>query len=268
MASSIRLPLSFAANRLADDLAQITPEEWTPHYNPNDYEGEWTGVALRSVGGAAASLYADPSPQAVFADTPVLDRCPYLREVLAQFPCPLRSVRLLRLRPGARIREHRDPGLGRGDREVRIHVPVATNAEVDFVVAGRRMAMQVGEAWFIDFTQPHRVANRGTTDRVHLVLDCVVNDGLRDLLTAGDESDAGAADTPASPPDASAFERFRAGVLEDPALQDVLCEITDRALFVERVVQLGAERGERFSPGDVEEALRAGRRSWLERWIV
>ena len=33
------------------------------------------------------------------------------------------------------------------------------------------------------------------------------------------------------------------------------------------LVQLGAQRGCRFSALDVEEELRAGRRAWLERWI-
>ena len=269
--TSIRLPLTFTANDLQRDLAQIRPEEWVRHYNTNDYEGEWTGVALQSVGGAAGNLYADPSPQAVFVETPVLARCHYLREVLAQFPCPLRAVRLLRLAPGARIREHRDPGLGVQEGEVRIHVPVATNPDVDFVVAGKPVTMQVGETWFIDFSQPHRVANRGTTHRVHLVLDCTVNDWLRGLLPAASatEENAGAVSwpPPVSAAGQSGFGSFRTQVLEDATIQNELREIVDHARFVERVQELGAQHGHCFSRADVEEAMHAGRRAWLERWI-
>jgi hypothetical protein len=264
--TSIRLPLTFVANLLERDLAQIRPEEWALHYNANDYEGEWTGVALRSVGGSADNLYADPSPQAVFVDTPVLARCPYFREVLARFQCPLRAVRLLRLAPGARIREHRDPGLGFQDGEVRIHVPVATNPDVDFVVAGQPIVMQVGETWYIDFSQPHRVANRGATHRIHLVLDCSVNDWLRGMLPSRHaDSVALPCPTPASPIGQSGFGSFRKLVLEDPVLQDELREIVDRASFIDCALRLGEQRGHRFSRADVEDAMRAGRRVWLER---
>ncbi len=269
MTTSFRLPLTFLPASLQHDLALIRAEEWVPHYNRGDYEGEWTGVALRSAGGAASNLYADPSPQAIFTGTPVLARCPYFQEVLTQFQCPLRAVRLLRLAPGALIREHRDPGLGRHDSEVRIHVPVATNPDVDFVVAGRLVVMNVGETWHIDFTQPHRVANRGATDRTHLVLDCVVNDWLRSLLPPVEPRAAAiacAAPTPNSGP--ANFDQFRTLVLHDLALQEELRAIADAACFIERAVQLGTERGCFFGAADVEEALRTACRAWLERWIA
>ena len=40
------------------------------------------------------------------------------------------------------------------------------------------MNMQPGEAWYLNFNLPHSVANRGTTDRIHLVIDCVMNPWL------------------------------------------------------------------------------------------
>jgi hypothetical protein len=46
--------------------------------------------------------------------------------------------------------------------------------------------MKEGECWYHNFNLPHRVANRGTADRVHLVLDCVLNDWLREVLLAAD----------------------------------------------------------------------------------
>jgi hypothetical protein len=38
--------------------------------------------------------------------------------------------------------------------------------------------MKPGEAWYLRLSDPHAVANRGSSDRVHLVLDLVVNDWL------------------------------------------------------------------------------------------
>jgi hypothetical protein len=269
MTTSHLLPFRFDPGRLEEDLGAIRPEEWVTHFNTDEYEGEWHGVALRSVGGRPAALYPDPAPGATFTDTAVLARCPYFQAVLAQLRCPLRAVRLLRLGPGSRIREHRDHRLGYEDGQVRIHVPITTNPEVDFVVNGDKLRMNAGESWYVNFNLPHRVVNRGTTPRVHLVIDCVVDDWLRALLPAEITAAAvGAPPAPArhprSPED---LARFRELVLADADLTEQLCDIVDRQLFVERVVRLGQERGCRFADEDVEEALRAGRRAWLERSI-
>ena len=46
----------------------------------------------------------------------------------------------------------------------------------DLEVLGTPLPMGEGECWYINFNLPHRIHNRGTTDRVHLVIDCVLND--------------------------------------------------------------------------------------------
>jgi hypothetical protein len=83
----VRLPLSFDAPALAAEALALGHEDWVPHFNRDIYEGEWGGVALRSVGGVATQLYPDPAAQAPFADTERLDRCPGHRRALAQFRC-------------------------------------------------------------------------------------------------------------------------------------------------------------------------------------
>jgi aspartyl/asparaginyl beta-hydroxylase (cupin superfamily) len=142
-------------------------------------------VALRSSGGAPLALYPDPSADADWQSTATLARCPALEAAIATFRCELQSVRLLALGPRAAIREHRDHRLGYDDGEVRIHVPVTTSADVEFVHAGERVDMAPGEAWYLDLNLPHSVANRGEQRRVHLVVDCVVNRWLDDLLHEG-----------------------------------------------------------------------------------
>ena len=39
-----------------------------------------------------------------------------------------------------------------------------------------------GEAWYLDLNLRHRVDNHSDTDRIHLVIDCVVNDWVRALF--------------------------------------------------------------------------------------
>lgn len=178
MLTALKLPFCFDAQQLQNDLKKIEEAEWVKHYNSSIYEGDWSGVALRSVGGKAMQLYPDPTATDDFADTEMLSRCNYYRQVLNTLHCPLTAVRLLRLRAGSNIAEHRDYRLGYEDGEVRLHVPIVTNPDVAFYLAGERVMMAIGDCWYLNVNLPHRVDNRSNTDRVHLVIDCVVNDWL------------------------------------------------------------------------------------------
>ncbi|MGQ0618246.1 MAG: aspartyl/asparaginyl beta-hydroxylase domain-containing protein [Acidimicrobiia bacterium] len=167
---------------LRHDVAGFGPEEWVPHFNQRYYEGEWSGVALRAVGGRGGQLYPDPASREPFADTPQLARCAHVRSLLAGFGCPLLSVRFLRLGAGASIREHRDLNLGFEDGEVRVHVPVTTGPDVEFRHDGEPVEMGLGRAWYLDLNRPHSASNRGRHARVHLVIDCTVNAWLADMV--------------------------------------------------------------------------------------
>jgi hypothetical protein len=43
--------------------------------------------------------------------------------------------------------------------------------------------MTAGSSWYLRLSDPHSAANRGTSDRVHLVIDAVVNDWVAALFT-------------------------------------------------------------------------------------
>jgi hypothetical protein len=184
MVDLLKLPFHFDPLRLQHDLASLSSSEWVAHFNKPYYEGEWSGVALRAVNGEDGRLYPDPTARAKYADTPTLARLPYIRDVLATFQCDLEAVRLLKLRAGSSIREHRDYNLGYEDGEVRFHVPVLTNPEVEFYLNGQRVIMGEGECWYLNFNLPHKVVNHSPTDRIHLVIDCIVNDWVSQLLAA------------------------------------------------------------------------------------
>jgi hypothetical protein len=178
----VQLPLSFDADALAAEVEALPSDAWVPHYNRSVYEGEWGGVALRSVGGRPAQIYPDPAAAEPFADTELLGRLPALASALAQFHCPLQAARLLALAPGAVIKEHTDYMLGWEDGEVRVHVPVITSPKVEFMHVGERVEMEPGTAWYLNFSLPHSVANRSERDRIHLVIDCVVDEWLQELM--------------------------------------------------------------------------------------
>jgi len=65
----------------------------------------------------------------------------------------------------------------------------------------------------------------------------------------------------------SDFERFRRLVAKDPALQEALLRTSDQKAFIALVINLSQEQGYALSVEDVQSALNAGQRSWLERLI-
>ncbi|PSW05259.1 hypothetical protein C9I89_10810 [Photobacterium lipolyticum] len=42
--------------------------------------------------------------------------------------------------------------------------------------------MAEGELWYLNADQEHAVYHRGKTDRIHVVVDCIANDWLRNQL--------------------------------------------------------------------------------------
>lgn len=181
MISTLKFPFGFNAAELKNDLRNFAPEDWTAHFNTQYYEGDWSGIALRAAKDAPVELYPDPTASS-YTDTEMLARCAYLPEVLAAFKCEIETARLLRLTVGSNIREHRDYKLGFEDGVVRIHIPMQTNPKVEFYLGGEFVQMSEGEAWYLNFNLKHSVKNGGAEDRIHLVIDCILNDWLREFF--------------------------------------------------------------------------------------
>jgi len=183
---SLQLPLQFNPAKLQADLENLQTEEWTDHFNKQDYDGDWKILPLRCPVDAKhpiQKIFSHPAAKE-WVDTDYLGQSSYFKEVLGQFDCPLTSVRLMSLAPESRINEHSDGRMSIDGEMVRLHAPVQTSSEVEFVLNGNRIEMGEGELWYLDFSLPHSVVNRSARDRVHLVLDCVVNDWVRGFFDA------------------------------------------------------------------------------------
>ena len=184
MISRWQLPFNFDAARLQTDAQAFATDEWTPHFNTHNYEGDWSVVALRAAKGGHLAIYPDPFSKNGYENTEQMTRCAYVPEVLATLQCETTSVRFLKLGAGARIRRHRDYQLGLEDGEVRLHVPVFTNPQVEFLLDDKPVNMQIGETWYLNVNFFHSVNNQSAEDRIHLVIDCVVNEWLRGFFPA------------------------------------------------------------------------------------
>lgn len=181
-----RLALAFDPARLQADLAAVEAMTWTDHFVRQNYEGQWDVLPLRHQAGATHPIMqAYTPPDATdFVDAAILDRTPYFRSVLAAIPCSLKAVRLMRLTPGSKIREHADHDLAADWGQARLHIPITTNPGVTFLLNRVAVAMVPGEAWYLRLSDPHAVTNDGDTDRVHLVIDCEANDWLIEQIAA------------------------------------------------------------------------------------
>jgi hypothetical protein len=66
---------------------------------------------------------------------------------------------------------------------------------------------------------------------------------------------------------ANNLNELRRIVFSDAVLQRELQGIPERERFVERVMQIGEERGLFVTEEEIRETMRGNHRLWIERWI-
>jgi len=254
-----RLPVTVELPLLLQALASIGSAAWQDHFNAAYYDGDWSGVALISAVDA-------PSELAPGRGAPVLRepwmRDPRWRQALHALALDIVSARLLRLGPGGRIHEHRDHDLGAPDADLRLHIPLLSPPQVDFLLDGQRMPMAAGECWFLDLSRPHSVVNHDSSERIHLVLDCRPSAWLEQAIAAGSPTTP----TPGVGRETQALEQFRRLLEAEPRLCRSLQGLTDPEDFIARTCELAAERGLSFGRETLRSAMRHGRRQWNEQW--
>jgi hypothetical protein len=191
-AAAVSFAHLFSVDSVADlqaEVEQLLPQHWVAHVNKNDYQGGWDVLPIRC---RAEHVDAHPILQGFAIATgenwqhlPLLDQCPHMLKLLDNIHCPLKAVRLMRLNAGAEIKPHRDEGLGIAFGEARLHLPIHTSDAVSFIVNKKIMPMRAGELWYFNADQIHEVYNCGSEDRINVVIDCVVNDWLREAIMSG-----------------------------------------------------------------------------------
>lgn len=172
----IKFPLHFDSHRLKEDVQRVMNSNWVDHYNHNDYDGKWTSIALMSANGKSDNIYAFNFDSKEITATEALNSCLYFKEILDSFHFEKAAVRLLNLSVGAQIKPHSDHCLGYEDGFFRLHIPIITNPDVIFILDDKRLIMNEGECWYINANFTHSVANNGSEDRIHLVIDGIRND--------------------------------------------------------------------------------------------
>ena len=148
----------------------------------------------------AAWLKKFSKSQRGLQDTPLLKKFPEVQKLLdALIPhssknnnAQFKRVRLMKLAPlEGELERHTDltdKSLGLTDgNTVRLHVPIRTNEKAivtswDIENQPHQVNMRQGELWYLNIRLPHKVINDGKKERIHLVIDVIVDDKIRQMI--------------------------------------------------------------------------------------
>ncbi len=183
---AIKLPFSFDAEKLQADLKNLRLNDFI-YYNV---------IQLRSPAYMIDPSIPVPTDVADYADgtwtdwldSPELDNAPYFKEVINYFKekATVNLIRILRLEPGATVKEHTDPTLGIHiwKSMIRLTIPIRRGPDVQFILNGNQVPMKEGECWYMNLTKPHSVINGGDMERINLTIDIIPNEWIRSLINA------------------------------------------------------------------------------------
>ena len=174
------LGLHFDAQTLRKECERILAEYHPLEQHGDDHAGGWKAIGLISPDG-------DPFEDHNLKDrphlkTPALKLAPYLESIIDGLDCETKRVRMMQLLPGERILWHCDSTETIDSLNARVHIPIVTNAGVHFQISHEDCRWEPGRLWYGDFSFPHRLHNAGGEPRIHVVLDLVINDFVRNLF--------------------------------------------------------------------------------------
>ena len=180
----VKLPLTFDVEKMKAEVEALRPDNFF-YYNV---------MPLRSPAHLVDPSLPIPPPADDFADgtwtdwlnIPSMKNAPYLQSIIEDFQkhTDVNLVRLLRLGPESTVNEHTDPTLGlQIERSViRLTIPIQISDQVDFYLNGTPVDMKPGECWYLRLTDPHKVVNEGSTERINLTLDMIPNEWVKSMI--------------------------------------------------------------------------------------
>jgi hypothetical protein len=177
---TIKLPRTYDVDLLLRDLDLLREVPRAPQPGPY-HKGEWTGIALHSMGGKDSVFPSAPGMD-TYRETERLRRTPYFKKILDELECPKEVVRILFLPPGGHIKDHFDFHTSFQFGLLRLHIPIFSHPDVVFTIDGQRMNWNAGELWYGDFSRVHSVKNNSGIVRVHMVIDVQINDFVLGLF--------------------------------------------------------------------------------------
>ncbi|MBV1923449.1 MAG: aspartyl/asparaginyl beta-hydroxylase domain-containing protein [Flavobacteriaceae bacterium] len=185
----IRLPFTFDVEKMLIEAKALKQQNY-------EY---YKVIPLRSPAHFVDTSLPFPPPAEDYADgswtewmnTSNLDQTPYLQSVIETFQehTTVNLVRLLFLAPNSEVKEHTDPTLALEQEKsmIRLTIPIDNNDGVAFYLNSTIVPMKVGECWYLRLSDPHKINNHGTTDRINFTIDIVPNDWMLDIINKANQ---------------------------------------------------------------------------------
>ncbi len=179
---------------------------WAQHYSSYNKRQSWTAFALKGYALGDPGFIIKPAEmskawkaenperlQALCSWTTAAEHFKYTTDLLrVKIPCLFQRVRLMKLSSkGGELTRHADitdPEAGVRDGQIaRLHIPLVTAPECQFKSWGLdgdpvQMHLKPRSLNYLDTRKPHAVKNDSASERIHLVIDAVSNDWLRELI--------------------------------------------------------------------------------------
>lgn len=178
--------------------------DFANHYSKYNKSKSWGALSVR---GYSSDVHMIEKPSCMsenwqnensdsdfkLQDTELRQKFPEIEDILKYFPeCEFDRIRFMKLQPGggelSRHVDHVEKDSGMKDGQImRFHIPIITNPKVIFTMwnsNGQKIEqnMKRGETWLFDFRKPHMAVNGGDDIRIHLVIDVIMNERMRDLI--------------------------------------------------------------------------------------
>ena len=170
----LRLNKDFDVRTIRERIEQLPAEKWLESERERLFDVHRDTQALLMVH-FEDHKYRKPEYRELYSEfqdaiEPVID---YIANYYRNNGFIVRLI-LAKLDAGGKIPKHTDAGYSLLNCH-RIHLPIVTNEDVVFHVGGEEINMQIGELWEINNGNVHAVENRGTEDRIHLIVDWMPN---------------------------------------------------------------------------------------------
>jgi len=186
-------------------VANSTDSGWADHYSSYNIRKSWSAISLKGftdnphfiIKPAEMSKKWKQDNASLLnnsvRDTPAFAAFPSVQKLIGLLGCETQRIRFMRVRASdgglSRHADITDKEAGATiDKIARLHIPIQTNPECLFQawqLNGTQLCkhLETGSLWYLDTRKPHAVSNRnGSLDRIHLVIDAVVNKELQDWI--------------------------------------------------------------------------------------
>lgn len=184
--TDIRELATVEVSRLIALASRISPETWgqEDRHKENDFavfhHTQHLVFRFISENRDPEDFYANPAWDVW---KPVL--MPLMQQAIApygfrnpQFP----KAMLAKLAAGHQIDPHYD-GAGSNQRVHKIHIPLVTNPEAEFLVGDGRFHLDVGKAYEVNNIISHGAVNQGSEDRIHFIFEVFEGDYQQTTVT-------------------------------------------------------------------------------------